>query len=370
MTTTLLRGEAAINEGLKRRGPGLRARLANESWLGRVIEAGEIYARARTGSLRAQADLFEAMSRDDFPLLFGDFIGYTLAQRYAEAPSVWQRFATRTTVPDFRPSKVLDVLGGRALLDDVPEHGPFPRRKMTESDFELTVGKKGATIMWSWEANVDDRLGVFDRVPGDFAVAARRTEDYTATSVIATATGPAAWLGTPGTGKLTRDNLESAIAGIMTKKDSDGAPIVVDTPVLVVPPSLGLTAANIVNTTEIRTTDGSKQSTVNGNGLSATPDVVVNPWLGVVDKSANVATTWYLLPSPNTPRPAVYASFLRGYEEPDVRVRNDQGSRPGGGSIDPAEGSFDADDIEYRVRHVVGAGHGFAEAVYASTGTA
>ena len=107
-----------------------------------------------------------------------------------------------------------------------------------------------------------------------------------------------------------------------------------------------------------------------GNGLSATPKIVVNDWLTRIDTSANKATTWYLLPDPQGPRPAVYETFLQGYETPDLRVKADAGMRLGGGNIDPSEGSFERDDVQYRIRHVVGGNKGFADAVYVSNGSA
>ena len=57
--------------------------------------------------------------------------------------------------------------------------------------------------------------------------------------------------------------------------------------------------------------DGQVRRKVNGNGLSYTPRVVVNRWLTGINKDAKAKTTWYLLPDPNGPRPAVYASFLQ-----------------------------------------------------------
>ena len=71
--------------------------------------------------------------------------------------------------------------------------------------------------------------------------------------------------------------------------------------------------------------------------------------------NAKAAKTWFLLPAPNTARPALVTAFMSGHETPDLRYKNDQGNRVGGGSIPASEGSFDDDTIQYRVRHIVGA---------------
>jgi hypothetical protein len=50
----------------------------------------------------------------------------------------------------------------------------------------------------------------------------------------------------------------------------------------------------------------------------------------------------------------MWAAFLAGHEQPDLRVKADTGFRVGGGAISALEGSFEIDDIQYRGRHIVG----------------
>ena len=73
-----------------------------------------------------------------------------------------------------------------------------------------------------------------------------------------------------------------------------------------------MAAQDIVNTTERRSTVSTTEFIVSGNGLPTNIRVVVNPWLSVIDTSANTAKTWYLLPEPNRPRPA--AAFRREHQ--------------------------------------------------------
>jgi hypothetical protein len=135
-----------------------------------------------------------------------------------------------------------------------------------------------------------------------------------------------------------------------------------------VPPALEVTANNIVNAVLIRNKTTSQDVEV-GNWLSGKLSVVVNPWLSVIDVSANAATTWYLLPAPSIARPAVTMGFLRGFEVPDLRVKADTGQRVGGGNVPAEEGSFDTDDIQYRLRHVTGGTTLDPIAAWASNGT-
>lgn len=365
----------SINESVDQmiaalRGPsGRTRRLSDPAYRAKMKAVSErLIQPAFRGDKYARLDLHEAMSTSDFPILFGDVLSRSLARRYAERPTIWQQFAARRVVPDFRAVKLIDLLGGGGILPDVAELAPYTRRALSETPIELQVGKTGAALAWSWEMGVNDDLSAFADAPNRLSRAARATEDYKVTSAIATETGPAAWLGTPATTPLNADNLEAAVQSITTQTDEDGNPIIIDTPRLVVPQSLALTAQQIVDTVTVKTTSGSKEREIRGNGLSATPQIVVNPWLTAIDKSANAATTWYLLAGPDSERPAVNAVFLAGHEAPDLRQRADTGVRPGGGAVDPSEGDFEHDAVEYRIRHVVAGARGFDEVAFVSTG--
>lgn len=349
---------------------GRAARFANADYLAKLKSVNEsLIAPAFQGDAYARLDLREAMSRSDFPLMFGDVLYRRLARAYQVQPQVWSKIAKRETVSDFRAHKLIDILGGKGVLDDIAELAPYPRRALDETEIEYKVGKTGATVAYSWEAGINDDLGMFATLPERLAQAARLTEDRKVTSVYATASGPASWLGTPGTAALTDTSLQTAVQTITTKVDEDGNPIIIDTPVLMVPPSLSLTAQQIVDTVTVKTTSGSREREIRGNGLSVTPQIVVNPHLTAIDKSAKAATTWYLLAGPNSDRPSSLAVFLNGHETPDLRLRADAGSRPGGGAVDPLEGGFERDDVEYRVRHVFAGTKAFTDAVYVSTGS-
>lgn len=365
---------------------GYHRRMASESHRRRVLAVGRLYLEALRGDKYAQLEFHdlmhgalqrparEAMSTSDFPILFGDFLNRELARRYAVAEPVWQRFAARRVNRDFRASKIIDFMGAGGVLDRVPEYGEYPARSFEESEFQTTLAKYGDRLQWSWEMQVNDDLGAFDTAPAALTRGATSTEDYTATSVLCDATGPNSALFAAVDNKpLTTENLEAAYQSIADVTDEDGNPIDIGNPVLVVPQALSLTAGNIVHTTEFEGQTGSGNGQVrrrvNGNGLTVTPDIVVNRWLTAINKDAKAKATWYLLPDPNGIRPAVYETFLRGYETPDLRVKADAGMRLGGGDVDPSEGSFERDDVQYRIRHVVGGNVGFKDAVYASTGS-
>lgn len=358
MPVEILGGDSAIEEGdkslsLSRRKPYSLSQLA---------EAADLFGRAIKGNKRAMLDLNEAMSTSDFPNLLGAVFGRELMATYEQLPKIWPAFATRTTLNDFRPKTLVDLLGGRGRLSLVPELTEYKAIKATEGIYTLSVAKYGERVPYSWEMGVNDDLDALRQLPGRMAQGAADTEDYLATAQLVTTAGPntnffkAGNNNTPVTGAgsaLSATSLSDGLTVIGQRRDSEGRPIAVSAYILMVPPALEVAANNIVNATEIRLTSGTT-TTIVGNWLSGKVKVVVNPWIPLIDVSGTAATTWYLLPAPTTNRPAVTLGFLRGHEAPDLRVKADTGNSLGGGSLDAKDGSFDVDDIQYRIRHVLG----------------
>jgi hypothetical protein len=376
MSTDFLTGDAAVAEA---NALPMRRRSNNPQYLAKVAEAATLMGRVFQGDRRATLQVSELMSTSDFPKIFGDVLDRQLMAQYEQITPVWQGVATRTQVNDFRPKHWLDLLGGRAELDPVGEGAEYKARALTENDYKLTVGKYGSRLPLTWEMIINDDLGAFQTAPTRLAQAAVDTEDKLATRLYSSATGPVSAFFTAnsqtvGTGKLTVDNLSAALTTVSTRKDSEGRPIMIRAFVLVVPPSLEVMAHNIVNATLIRLrNDASTSSQARDvevtNWLAGKVEIVTNPWLSVIDVSANAGTTWYLFPSPSTPRPAMVMGFLRGHETPDLRVKADGGMRVGGGAVPAEEGSFENDDIQYRIRHVTGGTTLDPIAGFASIGT-
>jgi hypothetical protein len=356
-----------------------------QEYMHAMLGAYNLFENAVAGSYLAKHRLQEALTRSDFPKIFGSALDVKLLAAYQAIAPVWTQFATRDVVPDFRASTWVDLLGGQGAFDLVKEGAPYPRATLSEGDGSYTVAKYGKTVGLTWEMFKDDRLHAFLTLPNRLAVAAREMEDRIATAQLVIATGPnPALFGAAkvkGKGGVTSSNLmagnpalsetslEAALLAISLRRDFDDRPVVLNGAVLVVPPALQTTAERIVGATEVREQVGSKLI-VRTNPLAGRVKVAVNPWIPTIDVSANAATSWSLLPEPAaTGRPAVVLGFLAGHENPDLRVKNDQGTRVGGGAIAPEEGSFEFDTIDYRGRHVLGGGPVDANSVIFSNGS-
>ena len=370
--------------------------------LRRPMELVKLISEAASGAPVAMGKLREAVSSGDFPLLFQAVSQASMLGQYAELPQQWPTFAVRTTVPDFRPARLVrwdsqmdqlpDYNGGAdrhvRALPRIPELTEYPTFNLTTEGSDYFVNKYGARFPFSWEAFLNDELRVLQQLPTEMARWARDTEDVLTTGVLATAEGPNPdFFNTTEnfgsqvpSGNYVRNNpplslraLEQAIQEIGMRQVA-GRQVRVQNFVLLVPPSLALTAHSIAQGTTYMhvqrlSTDEEIRTNV-ASPIAGRFTVVESPWLPLIDQSPNAATTWYLVPAGGqTERgPAIVTAFLRGHETPEVRVMGDTGRALGGAEISAFEGSFSHDDIQYRVRSIIGAAGIDASAVAVSTG--
>lgn len=341
-----------------------------------LAEAGELWKKAWGGDKYAALVVNEALSTSDlFKSATGDLLDRVLLAAYNEQPKVWDKFATKVNVRNFKPKNMVDIMGGRSRLDLVPELTEYPSADTASKEYSIAAKKFGRRFGYSWEAGVNDDIDELRRIPDAFASAARITEEYAAIEAITVpVTGaplPAffkayaadasyAAFDNSSTAALTGDALTTALTAIAQRKDAQGNIVPMPRLVLMVGPALQFVASRILAAATIRTTNGSK-TTEEPNYLKGAVDLVVNPYLA--------GTSWFLLPAPSTARPAVGVAFLTGYETPDLRIQANTGNRVGGGAIAPTEGDFDVDAVYYRVRHVVGGANIDPIATYGSTGS-
>lgn len=379
-----------------------KAALSALTAMKRPMDLVRVIKEAGTGQHLAMGKLREAVASGDFPLLFQAVSQASMLGQYAELPQQWPTFSQRTTVQDFRPARLVRWDAGLDQLPDhnggadrhvralprIPELTEYPTFNLTTEGQDYFVNKYGARFPFSWEAFLNDELRVLQQLPTEMARWSRDTEDVLTTGVLATAQGPNPDFFTlsedfgnqVAPGNYVRDNpalslkaLEKAITEIGMRQ-VNGRQVRVQNFVLLVPPSLALTAHSIAQSTtyvhvQRLATDEEIRTNVS-SPIAGRFTVVESPWLPLIDLSPSAPTTWYLLPAGGqTERgPAIVTAFLRGHEIPEVRVMGDTGRAIGGAEISAFEGSFSHDDIQYRVRSIVGAAGIDASAVAVSLG--
>ena len=344
--------------------------------LAKAVEASKLFNEGITGrNPFKHAMLKEALTRADFNLYLGKAFDIEMLAKYADYTPEWRQLAAETKVKNFKPKTFRDLFGGRGALDKVAEGAEYKERNKDSAEYEITAGKFGNTFKLTFELIKNDELDGLRSLPDDLAQGAIETEDKTAFEAFVSATGPnTAFFKTangnaPTALPFTRANVQAAYVAISKRKDKNNYPVRIASAklLIVVPAALLFDAEQIVNSPTIPDPNGGAGTVP--NPLAGKFKVVVSDYLTVVNVSAKADTTWYILPAPTSPRPALVVAKMIGEENPDIRVKADQGNRVGGGSIAPDEGSFGDDTITYRGRHIVGAGTLDPLLTYASTGS-
>ncbi len=325
-------------------------------------------------------ELRETMTRSDLPyLLAGEAFDRALLAEYREYPADWVGYTVQEKTKDFRTAERLMTSGGDGVLSEVKEQAPYPYAAIDEDKWTFRVKKMGRKFGLSWEALKNDDLGAFRRLPNKLARAARRTEQRRVTELFCHSGGinttdlfkahASSW-NNGSTDPLNIESLTTAFNVIGTAKDSEGEPIYFEAVHLVVPPSLEITARNIINAIEISyplsTTTANQQVTLRvNNWIKNRIQLHVNPYIPIVN-TTNGSTNWFLFPDPNDVEILVFARLM-GHEEPEIFMKDPNAIRIGGGS-DPFAGDFEHDSIDYKLRHCFGTALGDYLGCYGSTG--
>ncbi|MGH3375990.1 MAG: hypothetical protein ACRDP6_14725 [Actinoallomurus sp.] len=370
--------EAAIYAG---EGTNLSARARsrrgkrnpNPAYNRALLEVAHLYEAVLSGDRRAGLDFVENMSTSDFSNLFGDILDRQILARYISQPVQWSALAKRGRVRDFRQVKRFTLDGGEAVLGDVKQLSEYPAASLADNAYTYQVGKKGRRIALSWEDLINDDLDAFASIPDRLGNAARRTEEKFVTALYAAAGGPNSsffssgnknLVASGGSSALSITSLQAAFTLLASQVDTDGGPIYIEGVTLVVPPALMVVAQNILNATEIWTAIGSGGASSDAgrgdqlravNWMANKVKLVTNPWLPIVSTSGTFgATAWYLFSDPNVGRPGMEIGFLTGHETPELFQKAPNAMRVGGGNVDPSDGDFDSDAVEWKLRHVIG----------------
>lgn len=365
--------ESAIyaGEGTNVSGRARRVRTRGESpgYKKALLETARLYQRVIEGDRYAALQFTENMSTSDFSNLFGDVLDRQILARYQSMPVQWDTIAKRGRVRDFRQVKRYTLDGAEATLSAVKELTEYPAAALTDGVYTYSVGKFGRRVALSWEDLINDDLDAFASIPDRLGNAARRTEEKFVTSLYAASGGPNSTFFSSGnknllasgaSSALSISSLQAAYTLLASQVDADGAPIYIESAVLVVPPALKVQAMNIMNATELFAASGGGAGTGNDqlrvqNWMRNDVSVIVNPWLPIISTSGTFGSTaWYLFANPNVGRPAMEVGFLVGHETPELFQKSPNATRVGGGAMAGEDGDFDSDAVEWKLRHTLG----------------
>lgn len=335
----------------------------------RQIEAAKLLTNAMSGDLRAKVMLQEGISSSDIPTVLEPAINVIFLAQYAAEQTVWNQIADEYVTDNFGtirfgdfqvdPSALTDGAGEEYIeggLPKVGEYEEYPAVSFTTTQLDKDFdGKHGVRARMSWESL--RRTGNFDMIgqmTAKFANYAARQEDFALAKLFVTSAG-AVGSGFSGKGLASNPALSlSALETAMADSRTDtvgGNRVVASNYKLVYGTALAMTVRELFSIQQIRTTSGSEERLIN-------PSLYTSPFspieFNALDTVSGGQTDnfWFVIPDLNV-RPYFWEVFLSGARTPLISIKDNGHFALGGGEVPVRDGSFDEDDVQTRVRHVV-----------------
>ena len=365
------------------------ARDLEEAMGGNRLAAARIKNEAEIAMGIKEAE--ESHSTSDFPEALRSIVRGSFLGEYEQIPTVYSQYTKPYDVTDLKPTafyslvgyendNLPDINGGYETHKDhpgglprVPELTEFPTISFNSSESSIGIAKFGARVDFSFEMLLNDEWGALESLPNQLAQLARNQEDIVATEVLVNENGlnPQFFNAAntlTGNPALSLNAIANGIASI-NQRTYNGNPVMAQNIALMVPPALEMEARRLVGISSLVVNDPDIGQYNSVNPIAGL-QIIVNPWLTYINKSAAANSTWFLVPYGAAGiRPSIVFSKLRGRTEPELRISNATGEYLGGGSVPGREGSFTHDNIEFRIRHFMGAAGIASEVVAASLGT-
>jgi hypothetical protein len=337
----------------------------------RQIEAAKLLTNAMAGDLRAKTMLQEGISSSDIPTVLEPAINVIFLAQYAAEPVVWNQIADTYEAPNFGvirfgdfqvdPSALLDGSGEEFIEGGLPrvgEYEEYPAVPFVTEQLDRDFDKKyGVRARMSWESL--RRVGNFDmigRMTSKFAQYAARQEDLALAKLFVTSAGAVGegftGKGLSGNPSLTLDSLEAAMADSRTDKVG-GNRVIAPRYKLVYGTSLAMTVRELFAIQQIERVDGAETRILN-------PSFITSPFTPIEFNALDTMSGgqsdgwWFVIPDLNV-RPYFWEVFLSGARTPLISVKDNGHFTLAGGEVPVRDGSFDEDDIQTRIRHVVDA---------------
>jgi len=304
------------------------------------------------------AGLRETITSSDFTALSADVLDRLVYGRFMSQTHNWRQMVRVRPLRDFRSVNRRVIDGGDGRWSAVAEGAPHTKQSITETEVTYTPSKYlSGSVPISWEAVMNDDLGIFADIPERIVDGGVRTLEHFVTSLYIDASGPHASLYSTGNKNIINTTngaaatnppfsaagLQDAFTVMLRQVDAAGNPIAVGSRLILWHgPALHNAVMATLNAREMRVTSiggTSTQELVVENWIAKGITPLMNPWIPVI-AATNGNTTWGLtaVPDGNT-RPALEVGFISGYDSPVLLQKS--GNTLRGGSIAQELGDFD-----------------------------
>lgn len=273
----------------------------------------------------------------DFPIILQAVVRAVLLSRYTGYENTFQLIASREVLPDYREAKVLDI-GAAPDLKLKNEHGEFVSGTLRESEEAMKLQRYGRAIGFTHEMLVNDQLGQFMKVVGQWGEKVAKLEGDIMWGAIINNMKLKDGLGlfdaahknlaASGTA-LDLANLKKGRTAIRSQKDIDGQPIAMNPKYLFTGSNLELDAQTLVAAPYNPTVAG-----------EVTPQAIKS-LVPVYEQRLDLITknAWFLFADAAADRGLHYLHLL-GYEQPTTNEQI----------------GFRVEGVEFTIAHSFGVG--------------
>lgn len=336
----------------------------------KVKAVKSLFEKAQAGSYMAEAQLKELFTTSDAAFSMAHLINVQTIPQLPEELEDIDGLMGKRVVRDFSPVVLrgqidnegvegagVDQYGAAAI---VPEGSPYPAVTFSgsEESFYSRLAKRGVVFSWTWESWINDIVGELEQMPERLLSITKKTilaEFWEAMNTAAKQVGAV----TLPDGTTTNANPRLSAMGIIAAVTDIENRLINGRKIGSIDSYIVLVPRGQKRFLEYDIAQFGRVISVQDGNLTLAPDAEIQalfPNIRVVETDRLSGTAWRIYPVPgSTARPVIERLLLRGYENPELRVRSDQGFHPGGGKVGIFEGGFTADTSELRYRHVTGA---------------
>lgn len=275
-------------------------------------------------------DLFAELQRSFynpsavFPSIMDAAIKKSFVEAYKAAPTTFEAWTTKGSLSDFKESKEHNYIIGGGAFDKVAENGELKASKpLTEMLPTRKLDTYGTQFTMTREAFINDDIGFLSKIPGVYAVSAKRKInrqvyellmnnskiydglnlfDAKHNNVIATGAKP------------SLATINALMLKLQAQRDPFGEAINVTPRTLILPVGYGMEVDTILHAAAITTSDANNTgyNPLANKGLTYVEDATLN------DLAGNGAAAWFMVADPTSAK-SIQVDYLNGQEVPTIR---------------------------------------------------
>jgi hypothetical protein len=373
----------------------------------RSKKAVALYAEALDGNRKAQYLVSESIAIGDFAKPMEPILAAQIVKVYHETESNVELYTTPKTtqginrkepvsaivISDADQSNIPETnMGDRWVPGTLPTVGP--REKYPEiglapyNEKTISTSQIGEAFAVDWQAIVNSRGGeinLLDQAVTAFGKHAKQSQDVFALKNLVNAQGFTTKVTGAGGGRVIPgnpdfSNIETFVDALEDVRETpiviDGNEQVYDSYVLLCAPGMKAKYDRMLNARAFTRIPARTGDDSEAPSLQYQLDVVVPVTVTVVETKwirqlwPNIGRGYIMLPTQgDNEYPVLTLNKLAGYPEPSFWVKDSNAREYRGGEVDvQANGDFDSDAIETKVRHVLGSDLLWGDGILYSTG--